>query len=67
MFFIEKPLAVLEKPGDLPSSLPRPPHRGPSKSIAPTPIHPPLSFVIRIRGVTVGRLVCGKRQQRNPA
>jgi hypothetical protein len=56
-----------EKPGDSLPSLPRPPHREPFKSIAPTPIHPPLSPVIRIRGVAVDRLVCWKRQQRNPA
>ena len=31
----------------------RPPHREPSKSIAPTPIHPPLVSMTRIRGVAV--------------
>jgi hypothetical protein len=48
-------------------SLPRPPHRELSKLNAPTPIHPPLPSVIRIRGDAVDRLVCRQRQQRDPA
>src|ERR1035441_5677768 len=36
------------KRGDSPPLLPRPPHREPSKSIAPIPIRPPLRLVIRI-------------------
>ena|SRR5208283_4263804 len=62
----KRPAFAEEKPHDSLPSLPRPPHREPSKLIAPTPIHPPLPSVIRIRGVAVGRLVCLKRQQRDP-
>ncbi len=50
-FAPKKPAIAEEKPGDSLPSLPRPPHREPSKSIAPTPIHPPLPSVIRIRGI----------------
>ncbi len=66
-FAPKKPALAEEKPGDSPPSLLPPPHREPSKSIAPTPIHPPLSSVIWIRGIAVGQLVCRKRQQRKPA
>jgi len=66
-FAPKKPAIAEEKPDHSLPSLPRPPHREPSKLIAPTPIHPPLPSVIRIRGIPVGRLVCRKRQQRDPA
>jgi len=59
----KSPAFAAGKPGDSLPSLLRPPHREPSKSIAPTPIHPSLPSVIRICGVAVGRLACRKRQE----
>ena len=66
MFAPKKPAFAEEKPDDSLPSLPQPPYREPSKLIVPTPIHPLLLSVIRIRGVAVGRLVCWARQQRDP-
>ena len=55
-FVPKEPAFAEEKPGDSLPSLPLPPHREPSKGIVPTPIHPPLAFVVRIRCAAVGRL-----------
>ncbi len=61
----KQPAFAEEKPGDSLRSLPRLPHREPSKSIAPTPIHPPLPSVIRFAVFASGRSACRKRQQRD--
>jgi hypothetical protein len=66
-FVPKKPAFAAEKPGDLLPSLPRLPHRELSKSIAPTPIHPPLPSVIRFAVFAVGHSVCPIRQQRDPS
>jgi hypothetical protein len=51
-----KAYVLHKKGGRLAAPLPRPLHRRPSMSIAPTPIHSPLFSVIGIRGVAVIRL-----------
>jgi hypothetical protein len=63
----KKPTAVVEKSGDLLTSLPRLHHRELSKPIAQTPIHPSLPSVIRLADFAVSRSVCRKRQHRDPS
>jgi hypothetical protein len=56
-FVPKTPVFGAEKPHDLLPSLRCPSHQEPSKSLAPTPIHPPLPSVIRFAVFAVGRVV----------
>jgi hypothetical protein len=56
-FVPKTPAFAAEKPHNLLPSLRCPPHQKPSKSLAPTPTHFPLSSVIRFTVFAVGPVV----------